>query len=174
MKMNDNWRGLMKILDVQHVRNGEVLWEAKDLLNTLHSGGELYLLTCAFDNDGTFPCANYYLGLDDRNVVDYDDMISDLIDEPDGNGYLRSSISSAGQFNIDLVNGVYRATSEVLTFSATGDGYGTVSNLFLTTASDNSGILIATAPLSGAISLANGDAINIRFALSLRDKNKSV
>ena len=167
-----SWSGILKILEVQHIRNGEVIWEAKDLLNTLHSGGELYILSCAFNNDGSLPVSDYYLGLDDRRNILYDHDINDLVDEPSGNGYFRVAVNSAS-WSISLVNGVYRATSEIVTFSATGSGYGEVSNLFLTTSSDDSGVLIATAPLSSTISLSSGDSINLRFALSLKDKNKT-
>lgn len=167
--MRKDWHGLVKILEVQHVRNGEVIWEDKNLLNTLHFGGELFVLTCCFDNDGTFPPANYYFGLDNRATISVDDLITDLSDEPVGNGYLRASVSSQGQFVVDILSGVYRATSQIVTFSASGSGWGPVKNLFLATTSDNSGILIATSPLSSPVTLTSGDAINMRMALALQD-----
>lgn len=167
--MRKDWHGLVKILEVQHVRNGEVIWEDKNLLNTLHFGGELFVLTCCFDNDGTFPPANYYFGLDNRATISTDDLITDLSDEPVGNGYLRAAVSSSGQFTVDILNGVYRATSQIVTFSASGSGWGPVKNLFLATTSNNDGILIATSPLSSPVTLTSGDAINMRMALALQD-----
>jgi len=167
--MRKDWHGLVKILEVQHVRNGEVIWEQKNLLNTLHVGGELFVLTCCFDNDGTLPPANYYFGLDNRATISTDDLMTDLSDEPVGNGYLRAAVASSGQFTVDILSGVYRATGQIVTFSASGGGWGPVSNLFLTTRSDNDGILIATSALSSAVTLTAGDAINMRMALSLQD-----
>lgn len=167
--MRKDWHGLMKILEIQHVRNGEVIWEQKNLLNTLHFGGELFILTCCFDNDGSLPPANYYFGLDDRATISIDDLITDLSDEPNGNGYLRAAVASSGQFTVDVLNNVYRATSQIVTFSATSTGWGPVKNLFLATTSDNTGILIASSPLTNPISLTDGDAINMRMALALHD-----
>jgi hypothetical protein len=167
--MRKEWHGLMKILEIQHIRNGEVIWEQKNLLNTLHVGGELFILTCCFDNDGSLPPANYYFGLDNRAAISIDDLITDLSDEPDGNGYLRAAVASSGQFNVDVLSNVYRATSQIVTFSATVGGWGPVSTLFLATTSDNTGILIASSPLTNSISLTDGDAINMRMALALHD-----
>jgi hypothetical protein len=167
--MRKDWHGLMKILEVQHIRNGEVIWEQKNLLNTLHVGGELFVLTCCFDNNGSLPPANYYFGLDNRATITIDDLMTDLSNEPVGNGYLRAAVASNGQFTVDLLSGVYRATSQIVTFSASGGSWGPVSNLFLTTRSDNDGILIASSPLSNTITLNSGDAINMRMALALHD-----
>lgn len=167
--MKKDWHGLVKILEIQHIRDGKVIWEEKNLHNTLHVGGELFILTCCFDNDGSLPPANYYFGLDNRSSVTADDLMTDLVDEPSTNGYLRAAVSSAGQFTVDVLSGVYRATSQIVTFSATGGGWGPVSNLFLATTTDDSGILIASTPLSNTITLTNGDAINMRMALALQD-----
>ena len=55
--MNKNWHGLMKIVEIQHICNGEVVWEEKNILNTFHNGGELFVLSCCFDNGGSLPPA---------------------------------------------------------------------------------------------------------------------
>lgn len=164
-----NWHGLVKILEVQHIRDGKVIWEDKNLHNTLHVGGELFLLTCCFDNDGTLPPAFYYFGLDNRSTVSVDDLLSDLQDEPTSNGYLRNAISSSGGFTMDNVNGVWTAKSQILNFVATLSGYGPVSKLFLATTADNSGILLATTPLSSPVTLTAGDSLSLRMALALQD-----
>ena len=167
--MNKNWHGLMKIVEIQHICNGEVVWEEKNILNTFHNGGELFVLSCCFDNGGSLPPANYYLGLDNRSTVSADDMLSDLVDEPTSNGYLRASVSSSNAFVIDTISGVYNASGPIITFTATGSGYGPVSNLFLATTSDNTGILIATAVLSAPITFTNSSSVNMRMRLSLQD-----
>ena len=166
-----NWHGLMKILEIQHVRNGKVIWEDKNILNIFHTGGELYMLTCCFDNPGSLPVANYYFGLDSRSSIATTDLITNLTGEPNSNGYSRVAVPSNGNFTLDFVNGIYRATSQILTFTATGSGWGPVTNLFLATTIDNSGILIASSPLSSATSLSAGDSINMRMALSLQDNS---
>lgn len=163
------WHGLMKIVDIQHIRNGEVIWEEKNILNTFHTGGELFILSCCFDNGGTLPPANYYFGLDNRGTISADDMLSDLVGEPSQNGYLRAAAPSNGVFTIDVINGVYNASGPIVTFSATGSGYGPVTNLFMATTSDNTGILVATATLSAPITFANTDSVNMRMRLSLQD-----
>lgn len=167
--MKKDWHGLVKILEIQHVRDGKVIWEDKNLLNTLHIGGEMFLLSCAFDSSSGYPPSNYYFGLDNRNEITVNDLITDISDEPSGSGYLRQAVSSTGQFTIDIVSGIYRATSQIVTFSATGSGWGPVSNLFMATSSDGSGILLASNQLSNPITLTSGDAINMRMALALRD-----
>lgn len=167
--MSKSWHGLVKILEIQHVRNGEVIWEEKNILNTLHIGGEMFLLACAFDKtENVFPPANYYFGLDNRDTITVNDLMSDIEDEPTGNGYLRASVSSSGEFTIDVLNGVYRATSQILTFSATGSGWGPVKNIFMT---DGNGILIASNSLSKVLNMTSGDAVNMRMALALRDES---
>lgn len=165
----NNWHGLVKILEIQHIRNNEVIWESKNIYNMLHNEGEKYVLDCCFNNPGTFPPANYYFGLDNRNPITAADLIEDIVDEPVGSGYLRATVGSSGQFTVDVFGGVYRATGQIVTFSATGAGWGPVSSLFLTTKNDDTGILIASAPLSNTITMVGGDAINLRMALALRD-----
>lgn len=166
--MRKNWHGLIKIIEAQHIRNAEVIWEAKNLYNLLHAGGELFCLTCCFDNDGTFPPDEYFFGLDNRSSLNVVDLMTDLVDEPSGSGYLRQSVSSSNGFTLDVVNGIYRATSQIIAFSAT-TGSWTAKNLFLTTRSDNDGILLASAPLSSEITIEAGDSFNMRMSLSLSD-----
>jgi hypothetical protein len=170
--MKESWNGIMKILEIQHIRDNKVIWENKNLYNTLHVGGEAYLLACCFVNPGTFPPTNYYFGLDNRATIDANNIITDLYDEPISSGYLRapvgSSVSSGG-FTLEIVNGVWRATGQIVTFSATGSGWGPVSNLFLATTADNSGILLASSKLSNPITLSGGDSVNVRMSLALKD-----
>ena len=164
-----NWHGLMKLLDIQHIRNGKVIWQQTNILNTFHSGGELFVLSCAFDNDGSLPPNYYYLGLDNRTEIQVDDILSDITGEPGGNGYLRAAVASNAAFSINLQSGIYTAYSPIVTFSATGSGYGPVSNLFLATTIDNSGILLASAQLSEPATFEASDSLNMRMRLALQD-----
>lgn len=167
--MRKDWQGLVKILEIQHLRNGKIIWEDKNIYNTFHIGGEMYMLACCFDNPGNFPPPFYYFGLDSRETISSSDLITDISGEPSGNGYLRSSISSSDQFIIDVVEGVYRATSQIITFNSTGSGWGPVNNIFLATTIDNSGVLISSNALSSPLTLENTDSISMRVGLSLRD-----
>lgn len=170
--MNKNWHGIMKIIEAQQIRNGSIIWEEKNIYNTLHSLGEEFFLKCCFAISEKHPPENYYLGLDNRSTTSVGDIVSSLMDEPTGvNGYLRKPVNSVSGFTIELVSGVYRATSQIVSFSAVGGSWGPVSNIFLINTSTNveSSVLLATANLSSAITVANGDTINMRISLSLQD-----
>ena len=159
----------MKVAEIQHVREGRVIWEDRNLYNILHSGGEQFLLECLFANDGTLIPTSYYLGLDARTGLDVLNTMSDLEDEPTENGYIRQALGSNGGWSVSLVSDVYRAIGNIITFSAVGGSWGPVTNLFLTNRSDNNGVLIASVLLSSALTLNNGDSINMRMSVSLRD-----
>ena len=172
--MKKDWTGLCKILSFQHIRNGEVIYEEKNIRNMFHVEGEAFMLKACFTTAGNAPPAAYYFGLDSRVSPTLLDTLSTLTSqEPIGNGYVRSSVSSTGSgvnyFTIEEVDSVYRATVSILTFSGTLAGYGPVRNVFLATSSDNSGTLIATNSLSSPVTLSSGDAINIKMSLSLQD-----
>jgi len=166
--MNKSWHGLVKIIEIQQIRNNKVIWQDENILNTLHAQGESYILQCAFDNSGTLPPANLYFGLDSRPTISVTDTLAS-VSEPTGNGYQRQAVSTSTGFSIDIVSGIYRASSQVVAFSATGAGYGPVLNLFLATTTDNSGLLIASNPLTNPISLVAGDTVTMRMSLSLQD-----
>jgi hypothetical protein len=160
----------MKVLEIEHVRNGKVIWQSKNLYNTLHTEGENLLLQVLFTNDGMLPPVNYYLGLDNRPVIAISDTMASLQGEPVGFGYVRQAVSSATGWQIGLTNGVYAAVTEIVTFTAVGGDVGPVSNLFLTDKGDNTGTLISSVPLSQpGQTIADGDAVNMRMSMSLQD-----
>lgn len=159
----------MKVAEIQHVRNGRVIWEDRNLYNTLHSGGEQFLLQCLFATGDASVPDSYYLGLDARTSIDVVDTMADLEDEPSENGYIRQALGSDGGWTISQVSDVYRAIGNIITFSADGGSWGPVTNLFLTNRIDDDGILIASVLLSSELTLNDGDSINMRMSLSLRD-----
>lgn len=161
------WHGLMKIVDVQHVRDGKVIWGAKNLLNTFHLAGEQRILQYCFSGQ-TVP-SNFYVGLDARVTLAESDTIDDLLDEPTGDGYVRQAVASNG-FTVEAVDNVYRASSPIVTFTASpSSSWGPVTNIFLADSTDDSGILFASAPLGQSVTVENGDSILMRIALALRD-----
>jgi len=166
--MNKHWPGLMKIIEIQHIRDSKVIWRQTNVYNMLHSLGEQFLLNCCFNNNGSLPPEAYYFGLDNRSTISKTQEETDLVDEPIGNGYVRQAVSSNGGFTIEKINNVYRASSEIFSFIATGDGWGPVTKVFMSTA-ESSGILLSSASLSNAITLTTGDSVNLRMSLSLQD-----
>jgi hypothetical protein len=161
---------LLTILEVDHVRDGKVIWQNKHLPNVLHKQGEEYMLTALFKTTLLTVPTFYYLGLDNRTTPDIADALpTGLQGEPTSNGYSRQAVSSASGFTIEEVDGVMRATSLVVSFTASGGTWGPVSNLFLTDKINNTGYLIATAPLGSTRTLQDGDFITMRFALALKD-----
>ena len=172
---------LLKILEIQHTRNGEVIWEAFDLPNTFHLDGEQFLLSTVFRTTSgiVVPCF-FYLGMDNRNSVTIADNMLSLSTEPSGNGYSRQPVSSATgfiieQFSIPSDTGKlhWRAKSVVVSFTASGAPWGPVSNVFLTDRIDNTGYLISTAPLGTTRNVAPGEGLTFRFSLNLVDNSIS-
>ena len=168
--MKKNWRGLMKVLNIQHIRNNKVLYEEQNILNTLHGGGEEYILRVCFMNLDI--SSAYYLGMDNRSAIDVDDTLSTIAAlEPDGNGYVRSTLSSASSFTLTTnTSGNHQVNSPIITFRATAlDWTRSVKNLFLSTSSDSSGYLLASATLASTLPMTAGDMINVRLGLALRN-----
>lgn len=157
------WNGLLKILKFQVVREGKIIYEEENIKNILHTSGEQFCLSVLFAG-GTIPLY-YYLGLDNRLILAAANTMSSLIGEPTVNGYARQFLSSTG-FTVELVSGIYRAKGSIVTFNAIGGSWGPVRNMFFT---NNTGILISSASLISPITLNNGDAVNMRISMQLKD-----
>ena len=166
-----NWHGILKILEIQHIRDGNVIWSDENILNMLHTEGEQFLLSCCFANDGTVVPSDYYFGLDSRSSIALSDTMTTISSsEPSGNGYSRQTVSSNGGFTVQQVGSYYRAIGNIVTFTATGT-YGPIKNLFMTNKSDNSGFLISSASLSSTVTFASGDSVALRMSLQLKNTN---
>lgn len=162
-----DWHGLMTVLEIEHRdKHGNLLWSAKNLRNVFHTTGEQFMLETCFA--GIALPDFYYLGLDNRTGLAAADEMTDLVDEPTVNGYLRQTVDTDG-FTVAVQNGVNKATSPIVTFLASGGSWGPVRNLFLTNEADDSGLLIASVPLSSEATLDSGDNISMRIGLSLQD-----
>lgn len=163
-------KSLVTINFIEHIRNNKVIWRAENIKNMIHLQGREFLVKTAFSNNGNLVPDNYYLGLDARDDLVEDDTLSSLLDEPYQNGYLRQLLPSNGTgFAITETSGVYKALSNIITFSASELGWGPVKNMFLTTKSDNSGILISSLVLTSPVTTVAGDTISVQIALSLQD-----
>jgi hypothetical protein len=166
------WNGIMKILEISHLnKDGKILWQDTNILNLLHKEGEEFILRAVFTGGqvSTIIPENYYLGLDNRSIVDAEDSLDDLISEPLTGGYERQEISSSGDFAVILENNNFIASSPIVAFRATSGTWGPISNLFITDKADNSGSLISTATLSSAITVEIGNSVTMRIGMQLRD-----
>lgn len=171
-----NWPGLLEIIEINHIRNNKIIWSQKNIKNQLHNEGELFILSCCFNNDGSYPPSNYYFGLDNRGLLTAQDTLESLENEPENvSNYSRKPISSNGEFTVEMINNVYRVTSPILNFTninTNTENWLDIKNIFLTTAeSGTNGMLISSAPLAQTVSLTPGDAINLRMGLSLKAIN---
>jgi len=170
--MKYNWHGLMQVEEIQHIRNGKIIWQNNNLKNLLHIQGEEFILKVVFSEYLLKP-ENYYFGLDNRSSLNVADDLTDLEDEPTTNGYFRQSVNSTDDFTFLVVEGYNRARSPILTFSAMGGSWGPIRNLFLTMQdqdiSADLGYLIASVDLEQDITVVSGDAISLRMAMTLRD-----
>ena len=169
---------LLRILEIQHIRDGKVIWEAFNIPNTLHLDGEEFLLSTVFRSSSGIVIPNFfYIGMDNRSTVAVTDNMQSLTTEPQGNGYSRQPVSSATGFTIEQftldgdTSGTlhWRAKSSIESFTASGASWGPVSNVFLTDRIDNTGYLISTAPLGTTRMVAPGDNLTFRFALNVVD-----
>lgn len=166
------WNGLMKVLEIQHRdKNGNIIWEDHNLLNVLHLRGEEFLLRVAFTGGKVSDVIpeNYYLGLDNRSLVNADDEMTNLIGEPNYAGYERQPISSAGDFSVHLTDGHYQALSPVVAFGSLGGVWGPVSNLFLSDGVGTGHTLISTVQLNTPIVVQSGESVTMRLGMKLRD-----
>lgn len=165
-----HWPRFMTIVALKHVdRDGNIIEETYDLSNMLHIAGEAFLFSCMFTTSINTVPLTYYLGLDNRTIIQGSDTMTSLIGEPSDYGYSRQPISSASGFTVASTSTNVTCTSPVVSFSAADGSYGPVRNLFLTTKLDNTGVLIATAPLSGARTVQSGDVLTMQLSISLRN-----
>ncbi len=167
---NNNWHGLMKIIEICHWdSDGNLIWKENNILNMLHQEGEEFLLKAAFVGGkvSTIIPDFYYIGLDNRLTVRATDTMDNLIGEPITGGYLRQAVSSSGDFSINFEQNHFIATSPIVAFRATTASWGPASNLFLTDKLDNSGSLISTAILPSPISLDSGQSVTMRIGMQI-------
>jgi hypothetical protein len=162
-----DWHGLMKILEIKLIQDDKVIWEANNLLNTFHLGGEQRILQYVFAGE-SLPAA-FYIGLDSRPTPLEADTLASLVGEPTSGGYTRQAVA-VDAFAVGLVSGVYQATSPIVTFSASlASTWGPVTNIFLCDTANNSGVLFATASLNQTITVSNGNSVTMRMGMALRD-----
>ncbi len=161
----------MHIIELKHLdEDGSVIWETEKVIpNIIHQQGQQFLLQGMFNTSSSVsPPTNYYLGLDARIVLSDTDTLTDLIAEPNTNGYARQPVSSFNGFSVSLNGSKFRAVSNSVVFSASGGSWGPVRDLFLTNVSSGtSGYLISSAPLGSSRTVNSGQSISLRISVSL-------
>lgn len=167
---------LMTVLEIKHFdAQGKLLWEKKHIPNVIHHAAEQYFLSVLFNTTAATVPINYYCGLDNRTSPDASDTLANLSQEPTQFGYTRQAVSSSTGFTVGLnTDSIYQATSNVLTFVASGGSWGPVKNVFLATTVNNSGVLLSTAALDGSRFLNDGESTTLRLGLTLRDASNAV
>lgn len=148
-------------------KDGEVIWDQDWTQNALADEGEEDILDVYFR--GAAAPASFYVRLFNDTPVETD-SISDLTNEPSGNGYAAQTIerSAVGWPTLALDSGDFRAVSKTVTFTASGGDWDqSVTNLALTTSTDSSGLLVAYVALSATRTLTNGDSLDVTTAIKL-------
>lgn len=163
------WHGIMTILEMEHLdSNGRLLHREENIKNMLHDAGEDFILKVLFA--GTAVPANYYIGLDSRTSLSSLQTISSLYGpEPALNGYERQKIQSDNFAVSAGPSGSRQATSPAILFKAIGGSWGPVQNIFLSTGLGHSSniVLISSASLSRSITVASGEIITLKMAMTL-------
>lgn len=158
---------------IQHLScEHKILWEQKNILNMLHNDGEEFVLRSIFlggkTNNAYIP-NYYYFGLDNRVSLAASDIMTSLVSEPTTSGYTRVAVASTSNFTLGTNETNTQISSPIVTFRAVGGSWGPVKNLFLTDASDNTGYLISSVALASSVTLNDGESINLRMSITLKD-----
>ena len=162
-----NWHGILKIDEfLIHNQKNEIVYKEENIYNILHQEGELLILNTMFLQ--STPLSSFYIGLDNRTTLGFENTLSDINGEPSSNGYARQKILSS-EFTISLTSGSnYQVTGPIVNFVATLGSWGPVQNLFLTTVSNGTGgILISSARLSESVTLNPPDIVSMKFSFAL-------
>ena len=169
--------------DVQHLdKYGNIIWEEKGIHNIYHDEGEQNILYNSFATGSanwSVP-ANYYVGLDDRVALAEADTLGSLDDEPVGNGYARSPLSSSGtgaagqDFVISQPGEAYQFVTKDVVFTAAGGAWTDARNLFICThidavASAVGARLICSLALSASRTLADAETLTCTFTLGVSE-----
>lgn len=184
------WAGLWKALRASGIRKmwrsltkrGEIgVWRWEHLgpdgavldwglsLNDLADEGEEAILASYFRGDAVGePSGDFFLRLCDEAIVDTDGL-SDISSEPSGNGYAGQAIeqSAVGWPTLALDAGDFKATSNTVTFTASGGSFSAVSRMYLATTSDNAGRLIAHASLGAQRIVDDGQSLQCTLSIKL-------
>jgi len=132
----------------------------------LHAEGLQYLLEVALTEEQSVP-ANLYVGLATDAALAEDASLGDQT-EVSGTGYARQTVASD---NVDITSATTgtndrKITTKVVTFTA-GGNWTEANTVFLATTVGDTGKLLASAPLSAARTLTDGDSLTTAIEIDL-------
>jgi len=138
--------------------------------NRIVSEGGLLFLRSLFRGEDVLP-VSFYLGLT-NSPYNSDTVLADIEPgEPVGNGYARQELTrDVDHWTVSEVNGLLRAQSEIVTFTASADWNHTWNRMFLTDVlQENPGSLFAlSGPTDGSQVTHTGDNPEVQYEYWLR------
>ncbi len=132
----------------------------------LHTDGLQFILEVTFTEEQSVP-ANFYIGLATDASLAETASLGDQT-EVSGTGYARQAVASD---NVDITSAAtgtndYKVTTKTVTFTAGGTWTG-ANTVFLATTVNDTGVLIASAPLSETRTLEDTDTLTIAIQIDL-------
>jgi hypothetical protein len=126
--------------------------------NTLVGEGFALWLRTIFRAEAVL-AANFYLGLTNAAIGYGDSLATAAAGEPSGNGYARQALTrGTGAWTVEQVNGLYRARSSLVTFTASANYDKTYTRMFLCDVSAGTGgkLHAASGPTPNPIQVLSG------------------
>jgi hypothetical protein len=132
----------------------------------VHTEGLQFLLEVSFSEEQSVP-ASFYIGLATDASLAEDASLGDQT-EVSGTGYARQAVASDNTDFTSASTGTNdrKITTKTVTFTATGTWTG-AKTVFLASTVNDTGKLIASAPLSGTITLNNGSTLQVAIQITL-------
>lgn len=132
----------------------------------VHTDGLQFILEVAFTEEQSVP-ANFYIGLATDASLAETASLGDQT-EVSGTGYARQTVASNNTDITSAATGTndYKVTTKTVTFTAGGTWTG-ANTVFMATTVDNTGKLIASAPLSETRTLTDTDTLTIAMQIDL-------
>ena len=158
--------------DIQHIRNGKVIWEIINKKNMLCDEGEKAIIDTFFRSNAAlyFGATNFYVGVYNGSIGETT-VLATIPNEPAVlYGYARQVIerSAVGWPTIEKDDGDWRVVSKTLTLTATGGSIGPINGAFFGTSSDNNGTLIGSLQFGVERTILTGDSITMALKAKLK------
>ena len=151
--------------------DGKLKWSENQRANALANEGEYSILDTYFR--GAIAPTGYYLRLYNATPGLTSTLLTLSASEPaTANGYNPATQGLAKNTTdwptLSLVFSHYEVTSKTITITASGGTIGPVTYAAVTTTSDNTGKLVAYAPLSATRTLNAGDSLQMTYKVRLQ------
>ena len=132
-----------------------------------HTEGVQFLLEVAFTEEQSVP-ANFYVGLAEDTELAENAALADIT-ELSGNGYARQAVASSTAGFTSAATGTNdrKVTTITVLFSASGGAWNKIYTVFLATTADDSGKLIASAPINSGSGYTLADGENYEAAMEM-------